>query len=219
MTVELPAHGIVYMPVPKAACTSVKAALLRIDPRQEVDEAGLRTNPDQVHQIYQTKRFRPHRWEPYCNGQWWRFAVVRDPVKRILSVYTDRVIGRNELKNSPKLRKQSRLPANPDPDFFFQHLQEYKELSSVVKHHALPQRLFVGPSPLKYDRVYKTEELHELANDLSERSGIEVVIPRFNTSSSTLLFSDLSRQTQLHLKEIVSEEYDHLADFYPNPFA
>ena len=219
MSVALPDLRIVYMPIPKAACTSVKAALASIDPEAPITAEEIAADPYCVHAHYQTTRFRPHRWEPYSDGTWWRFAVVRDPLKRLLGVYSNRVEELKELYHSPKMREQTALPMDPDPDFFFQNLLAYMELSSTIKHHALPSHLFIGPLPLRFDTVYKTENLGQLGADLSARAGREVRVPRFNSTEHPLKLSDLAPATMDALRERLSDEYIHLQDYYKNPLA
>ena len=215
MVIAIAAHKIAYMAVPKAACTSVKAALMTIDPDKEppqkLDAAAILA----IHRAYPTMRFRPHRWREYEG--WWRFTVVRDPLKRLMSVYTDRVVGRSELHNSPKMRAQSALPKDPEPDFFFQNLPRYIALASSIKHHTLPFRLFIGPPPFLYDRIYRVEELPELAEALSQHSGQPVTIPRLNRSSGPLSPETLAPRTLGAIRDFLADDYEKLADFYENP--
>ena len=207
---------IAYMAVPKAACTSIKAALASIDPDVEVDAEKAAEDRMYFHTLYPTQRFRPHRWREFEDC--WRFTVVRDPLKRLFSVYTDLVTGRNLLHSSRKLRNQSVLPLVPDPDFFFQHLDRYIAQASAVKHHTLPFRLFIGPPPFLYDRIFRIEDLPELAAKLSEIAGRDVVIPRANRSKTSLSIKDLSPQTVPFIREFLADDYAKLSEFYDNPF-
>ncbi|MEY8831298.1 sulfotransferase family 2 domain-containing protein [Sedimentitalea sp. XS_ASV28] len=217
MVVHIDAYKIAYMPLPKAACTSVKAGLALVDPAIDTSLETIAQNPDIVHGYYRTRRFRPHRWQAYEG--WWRFAVVRDPLKRLLSAYTDRVVKRRDLYKSPKLRRQdATLPRDPDPDFFFRHLPEYRQAASVIKHHVLPAHLFIGLKPHRYDRVYKIEEMGELARDLAERIGQDVNLPRFNESSDKLDYADLQPDTQSCIREFLNEDYEQLDAYYPRPW-
>lgn len=217
MVVHIDAYKIAYMPLPKAACTSVKAGLALVDPAIDTSLDVIKDNPDIVHGYYQTSRFRPHRWEAYEG--WWRFAVVRDPLKRLLSAYTDRVVKRQDLYKSPKLKRaDATLPRDPDPDFFFQHLPEYRQAASVIKHHVLPAHLFIGTKPRRYDRVYKIEELGALAADLSEKIGQDVSLPRFNESSAKLDYDDLEPETQSCIRNTLKEDYEQLDAYYRPPW-
>ena len=212
MVVAITEHRIAYMPVPKVACTSVKAAILMLD-RDPSDPLPYDpANEKTIHQALPTRRFRPHRWREYEG--WWRFCLVRDPLKRLLSVYTDRIQGRRELHNSPKMNRQSVLPIDPEPDFFFQHLDRYQKVSWAVKHHSIPFRLFIGPAPLLYDRVFKVNEIGELAQELSERTGQKVEIPRLNKSGTTLTADDLRPETLGFIREYLKDDYELLADYY-----
>lgn len=216
MVVAVPFHKIAYMAVPKAACSSVKATLATIDPDIDITFDMLSADVELAHAVYPTMRFRPHRWEEYEG--WWRFTVLRDPLKRLLSVYTDRVVARKELHNSPKLRKQTVLSVDPDPDFFFQNLADYSRKSSVIKHHALPVKLFIGPKPLLYDRIFTINQLGDLETVLSERVGQTVKIPRFNSSGRKINIDDLQPQTREIIAETLAPDYDHLSDYFENPF-
>jgi len=67
--------------------------------------------------------------------------------------------------------------------------------------------------------VFKIEELGELADELSNRCGQPVEIPRFNSSKSKLVITDLHPKTQDAVAQYVENEYKHLGAFYQNPFA
>ncbi|MBY6005982.1 sulfotransferase family protein [Salipiger bermudensis] len=216
MVIAVKAHRIAYMALPKAGCSTVKAALAQVDPEVALPETG---TPDVMrwHRLYPTRRFRPHRWEAYDG--WWRFCVVRDPLTRLLSLYTNRVVEMRELHNCRKiLRGRVALPTDPDPDFFFQNLRAYIRAASTVKHHALPAWLFLGHDLGRYDRIYRTDELARLGADLAERTRCPVRIARENASATRLTLEDLAPRTRTALRDHLAEEYAYLAEFYENPF-
>lgn len=212
LVITVDAFKIAYMALPKAACSSVKAALALVDPSQS--ERPLKElNLEAIHNIYKTQRFRAFRFAEYAG--WWRFCVVQDPVRRLMSVYSDLVQGRDMLKNSPRLRNgEAGLPVDPGPDFFYANLRPYMRAASVIKHHALPARLFIGSDLSVYDRVFRVSDLDDLAAELSERSGQEVKIPRLNSSRMRLEFSDLKSETQAALWPFLAEEYALLGQYY-----
>ncbi|MBS0122748.1 sulfotransferase family 2 domain-containing protein [Thetidibacter halocola] len=215
MVVALAAYRIAWMPLPKAACSSVKEALARIDPAVTVPDAP---TTHSWHQIYPTRRFRPHRWQGY--GDHWRFCVVRDPLERLLSVYTNRVVQHRDLWNSRRLRDDPAfrdLPRDPDPDTFFQQLPRYRLASSAIRHHAFPAWVFLGPELRDYDRVFRVAELDALAAALTERTGRWVVMPRRNRSAERLSADDLRPATLAALRALLAEEYDYLSGVYQNP--
>lgn len=216
MAIAIESHRIAYMALPKAGCTSVKSALAQVDP---VVPWRLRRRTGDVmhwHRVYPTQRFRPHRWQQFQD--FWRFCVVRDPVKRLMSAYLNRVVEMRELHNSRKLARGRfpHLTADPDPDFFFQNMWEYVEASSTIKHHVMPAWLFLGPH-LDYDRVYRTDELPALADDLSDRTGVQVHMRRENPTKTKLGLADLSDRTIDALRPYLDEEYAFLSSYYANP--
>ena len=121
MAIALKQFKLVYKPVPKAACSSIKAGLALLDGRTGIKRDELLRDVSLAHGIYQTTRFKRREW-PLYRG-YFRFTVVRDPLKRILSVYTNRVVDYRDLEKSRKLRNlRDQYPVDPDPDFFFQNL-------------------------------------------------------------------------------------------------
>ena len=216
MVIRVETHRLAYMAVPKAACTSVKAALAVLDPDQPKSHAD-DLDEFEVHGIYPTMRFRPHRWDMY--KEHYRFTVVRDPLKRLLAVYTNRVETLNILSNCRNIRRgMVHLPKQPDPDYFFQNLPAYILASSDIKHHSLPTWLFTGHDFSLYDRVFRTSDMDELAGALSNKIGAPVEIPHFNSSDRRLRLGDLAPKTQRALEHFLVDQYAHLAPFFDNPF-
>ncbi|MEL6449886.1 MAG: sulfotransferase family 2 domain-containing protein [Pseudomonadota bacterium] len=216
--IKVKAHRLAYSPVPKAACSSIKRALAELSPKVNLDKLPVTDPPYDVwHAVYPTRRFRPHRWETLPIG-WFSFTAVRDPFRRLMACYTNRVVERRELRNSPKLRAgYLGLPVDPDPDFFFTHLAQYREAASVIKHHASHTWLFTGPKLDVYAEVYRVEALADLARDLSAWTETEVVLHRENTSSTRLSADDLAPATCAALRPWLAQEYAFLKTFYPDP--
>lgn len=145
--------------------------------------------------------------------------MVRDPLKRLLAVYTNRVVALRELHNCRNIKcGRANLPADPDPDFFFQNLGGYTAVASSIKHHALPTVVFTGSDLNRYSRVYRTSEIPSLADDLICIADMDITVPHFNSSAGTLELSDLKPQTCRALAERLEHEYRHLEGYFSNPF-
>ncbi len=214
MPIALKTPCVAYQALPKAACSSVKQALAQIDPRVTRPRGGLALS--EVHDLYPTVRFQRRAWDRLAKA--WRFCVVRDPAKRLMSCYTDIVQGRDALRHSPRLRRRGDLPLDPDADTFFTNLARYRARSSLVKHHALGAELFLGRDFARnYNRVFRTSELSLLAAELSERSGRWVVMPRANRSEGGLSVHDLSGAAVDAIRPYLDGEYALLAAYFPNP--
>lgn len=217
MVAAVEVHRIAYKAIPKAACTSIKATLAVLDPDHPAGPELIDTNPREAHAIYPTMRYNRKRWMAYRD--WWRFTVVRDPLRRLLAVYSDRVVDKQELKNARRLkRSECNLTTDPDPDYFFQNIHAYMEMASSIRHHALWAHLFTGPNLRSYDRIYRTDELGQLADELSERTGETIIIPRLNRSRSMLNYDDLAPETKAVIREFLEPDYHHFADYFERPW-
>ena len=144
MPITVAAHKLAYSPVPKAGCSTVKRVLAHVDPDVDLPPKAEWT-VDTWHIIYPTLRYKPQRWRTVPDH--FKFTVVRDPVKRLLSVYTNRVVQIGDLRHSKKLKKEefSHISREPSPDEFFANLDTYIQVASSIKHHVLPTEVFVGP--------------------------------------------------------------------------
>ncbi|WP_425102138.1 sulfotransferase family 2 domain-containing protein [Tropicibacter sp. S64] len=215
MVVRIEAYKLAYVPLPKAACSSVKRALALVDPDVRLPPEA-RRDVDTWHRLYPTERFRPQRMAG-LEG-YFRFCVVRDPLARLLSVWTNRVLEFGDLRNAWSLQSgKVDLPMEPDPDFFFCNLTAYARAVSSIKHHVLPATLFLGPDLGFYSRVYRTEALAELGPELSARTGRTVDLGRTNRSETRLRAEDLQPATLAALGQRLAGEYDYLSGFYENP--
>lgn len=204
------------MAVPKAVYSLVKVVLVSVVPRHPADDpAALRQK--EVHAIFAAKRFRWHRWKP--QGEFFCFTVVIDPLKRLLGGDTNRVVGLRELYNCRQIKRGwVDIPADPDPDYFFQNLDAYIAIASSIKHHALPTSVFTGTRFDNYTKVYRTKGIRKLAADLSEQVGDEVTVPHFNFSEKPTTLNDLKPETHKALKARLTPEYEHLSEYYDSPF-
>ncbi len=92
-----------------------------------------------------------------------------------------------------------------------------RSFCALIKHHARPTSWFTGPDLSRYDRVYRTGEMPDLAEALSARAGRDIKVPHANSSSTRLRLQDLQPQTWLALAEHVAPEYRFLRGHFDNP--
>lgn len=216
MPVILSDHRIAYFAVPKVASSSIKLALYNV---QEGPDAQRFTDPDrEVHYVMRTAPFRRRDWEDYDG--YWKFVVVRDPVKRLLSAFGNRIVHhRDETRGrlNGARRMILSLPRAPKADDFFPRLRRYMFASGALRHHFQPLSNYIGPDLSKYDAVYPIERLADLERDLSERLGQPIEFPRLQTTGPKLRFADVSRRAARALLEHSRRDYELLADYYAPP--
>lgn len=126
---------------------------------------------DPVHdEVYKPLRDRVeksgrHHYDPHLvpivdNGI--RLVVKRDPVKRFLSGYTNRVLHHNRLGGM-----------KPDISEFIKRFDYFNDRYSDVQTHFKPQVFFFGLDKSKFTHIFDTSEMHlvkELFEDTYKRS-------------------------------------------------
>jgi len=216
---------LVYFEVPKVASTAIKAGLFEA-------EFGRPFTPEEhhgrhVHRVmsslpYSNRRLEGVRFDVLKGFD--KVAVVRDPVKRLLSAYGNRVLHHNDVRRNVGRSRRARfglwrrgLSYHPDLDAFLEKFEAYRAVSANVRHHTDHCRDFLGPDLGALDLVYPMERIGDFAAELSRRAGQEIVFPRAQEGGAKIAWDSVSRASQKRLLEITREEYDYLSDYYSPP--
>lgn len=227
MPIILDKLGIAYFDVPKVACTSIKYCIYEQEFGKAFDEAD--HNGTHIHEYYGILRGQtalPVTEDHFraCEGLF-SFAVIRDPIKRLLSAYSNRVLHHDDITKSVqaaslKGRISARLkglPTVPDIATFFGKLAQYQNLAGSIRWHTRSCADFLGAGLDRFDRVYGIEEMSELRADLEARWGCPVTIPRLQEGGPKFAFDDLARDVQDTLLELTRAEYAFVGSRYEPP--
>jgi glycosyltransferase involved in cell wall biosynthesis len=205
-------YNLFVTATPKVACTSLKQAFFRLENGfsfRDFTANGISYN---VHNIAYPPRFIKDYDKTQLSGLR-KFAVVRDPVERLISFFNDKIIDKDCLSVwQPNNLKKNNLTCNPDFDFFVDHLAEYRQTVSEVKHHTDPITDFVG-DPNWYDEVFSIKNLKKFQSEISEISGVDFIIPRDNFSSSILKSTSLSSETIEKIRTFYADDYLSYGDY------
>lgn len=155
------------------------------------------------------------------------FTVTRDPVKRLISAYRNRVLHFGELNGSvaraPLLAKKG-LRERPEIDYFVCHLEEYRQIEPSIAHHTASMVSFIGRDMEVYDKIYDISETEILENDLRSHwasSGVEWVdamsehSPRAQEGGPKLGLEALKKETLLKAIDFYREDYGCLVRYDP----
>ena len=154
-----------YRDLPKVACTSIKREFFRLE-KGKVFEPSLRPNGSAttVHQYF------GYQGEDISNCKN-KMIVIRDPIKRFLSAYGNRVTEHKELSKSyiendnPALAKK--IPVfNPGLGQFIEFLSLYRQVESI-NWHTNGINTFVD-NIKDFTHIYKLENLAKMERDLSK---------------------------------------------------
>lgn len=181
LAVIVPSLDLAYFPVPKNACSTLKIAFYEINEGRPYAPLA---RPDgtmvHVHEFpgYDSLPLTPATLE--ATAALSRIAVVRDPLRRLVSCYKNRVLHFRELstKHLPtEAFARAGLPQDPAFDLFIERLDEYRALSWSISHHSDLQRTFLGEDRGAFEQLFTLAELPRLEAWLRARAGRDLQLP------------------------------------------
>ena len=169
-------HKYIYVATPKAACSTIKATLIRM----ELDDKTLKFADSEV---VHDRRLSPHLnpkqigsfKEIIADPSFFKFCFVRNPYDRVLSCYLDKIEG-NAAQKGPLMTQLGRdLFKNETITF-----REFIELVgaqpiSLMNGHWRMQYYQTMQDTIPYDFVGKVESFAEDMATVSEAVGHDVL--------------------------------------------
>ncbi|NKB26678.1 MAG: hypothetical protein GKR99_03585 [Rhodobacteraceae bacterium] len=220
MPVILKDHGLAYFGIPKIASSSMKRVLFALEcgePFEKRTEASAH-KPKALHEIYPSRPLA--RGDFKACADLWNFAVVRDPVDRILSAYGHRVVGLRDLEKRDTAKRKARLlriSLRPDLEEFCLKLDRYRLMSGLIRHHVDAQTRFLGRDPARLDAIFPIEKMADLTQALSERTGQQITMPTNSGTGPRFSRSELSpKATRVILRKFAAD-YRFLNGIYTPP--
>lgn len=211
-------HKIAFAAIPKTACSSLKHLFFQLENKFEFQTFRANGKAHNIHTFYPSRYFeRGYKTSDF--DEYFRFLIVRDPVKRFLSAYSNRVLHYNNLAKwelSPAALAAGATP-NPDLPTFIEKLELYRTHSGHIQHHTDLVGDFTGPSLDWFDAVWPIERMGDCAQKLTEIVGRPIAIPHEQTGGKKFFVTDL---TPAQLNKVVNfyrEDYALLKDFYAPP--
>ncbi|SLN46060.1 Sulfotransferase family protein [Roseovarius litorisediminis] len=209
MTVVLAKFKLFYGAVPKAACTSINHMFFQA-------ENGFEFRPftaNGVRKHIHNAAYRPMLRARYPEAQienFRRVSVVRDPVKRFLSAYSNRVVALKELSMEIAGEKLRELDLAPDPDLdtFIDKFEGYVQAHDSIFHHTRPMADFIGDDEKYFTRIYKIEELDEFMQDMNDHMGTNLELGRMQTGGPKIGIESLKPQQLAKLKKLNEKDYE-----------
>ena len=221
MAIRIAGSNLVYFPVPKVACTSLKLFVYNV-------EFGRDFKPFEK----SGRKVFIHNWRPDFGSYGFlestpptvakmeAIAVVRDPVKRVLSAYQNRVVHHSELDEemiNKRVADALGVASRPQIDDFVIDIDKYSLLNSSIKHHVNPINFFLGHDLSYFHHVIPIEETSRFKDLVNKACGTSVEMRREQGGGKKVHFSDLSRKAQVKLLEYCAGDYALLRDYYSPP--
>lgn len=203
-----------YTPVPKTACTSLKTMFFEVENGWDFIPFKRSGREFHIHNVYPSSLFNPKLTERQSDYS--RILLVRDPIPRLLSAYSNRVVHHRELSQE-KARKQ--LLAHdlaPDPSLkeFVLKLPQYMQAVETIDHHTRPLVDFAGPDAGFYTRVYRMSEIDDMLSGIAALVGRPLTLQRLQTGGPKLSIEDLGSREIERLREFYVEDYCQFGEYF-----
>ncbi len=218
-TLENSQFKIAYYPVPKTASTTMKYAFYMLEHGKAFEKEKAPEQKAGIHSAYfGTRRFYEidhSRYEAYS-----RVAIIRDPVRRILSAYNHRVVRLRELAENRidmELAASLGLVPNPTRDVFLRNLEKYRILSKSIKHHTDPFTHFLGHDMSYFTDVVKIGKLGELAAQIEALTGRKFEIGHQQKGSGKPLVLKMGRGARNAILNYCAGDYALLKGYFSIP--
>lgn len=215
-------HKLMYIPVAKCACTSLKSMMVElagVDRAAIALELGVHFVTDRFNTGVQLKD-KPidEARSILASDQYFKFSVIRDPFERLVSAYLEKFVykrhsQRNLMHTRPVI---SHVQGTADIDLqqgiSFDQFMEYilGQDAYDLDAHWRPQHLYFRGVP-HISHIYRLEQIAELEQDLLQKLGITVKLGHENKTG----------RSALHLPQASSFracEFDDREAFDPESF-
>lgn len=213
----LPEKRLAVFFSPKAAGTSVRAFLFELEngfPLRSFQFQGIRQDLTTLaNRLLVNNRFRLVDHAAIADYE--RIALVRDPVRRVLSAYSNRVVHYGELSQQaagPALEAAGLAP-DPDFDLFMANITGYMRCSMSIARHLSHQDAFLGKSKDYFTRIFRVEDMASFEAWMNERFGTTSSVPRLQEGGPKLDFWSLSAETRRRVIDFVRPSV--IFDWFP----
>lgn len=209
-------YGIVYFPIHKNASTSLKKMLYEVDTGKELTEKSLQHLGSDLHRLYPYTS--KERWEKYY-GTYVSLTVVRDPLERLLSAYSQFIVHQHCLEE-PAVATQLRavgLSLSPSPDEFVQHFAAYRSVSFTLRRHTHTQHSYIGNFFEKIGNSIRFERLQEFGDIVGRLTGKKLAVPHEKKGRTKFYAGSLSTDSLAKVARIFRDDYAMLSAFYLPP--
>lgn len=198
--------SLAYVPIRKVGTTSIRRAFRGLA-RGPGDHLATYDRPMSAYVRFRARGCRT-------------LVVVRDPVERFLSAYSNRVLHHDDIARGQPHRALARLfglPIAPDIEEFCDRFGRYCAVNDKLRRHFRPQASYLGDDLGWFDHVYRLSEMDRLAADLSGWSGQQVRFERLQTGGPKLRFGDVPARTQRTILSITAPDYRLLSGWFAPP--
>ena len=137
-----------------------------------------------------------------------KFALIRDPVKRFLSGYSNRVIHYQELSREVAGEKLAKFALSPDPslEVFIENFTKYCKASRSIGHHFTKQQVWLGTDISYYKKIFHVENVGEMTDYFAQKLNMKAAMPQFQSGGPKLEVGNLKAGLLDKILKIVGDD-------------
>lgn len=218
---------ILYTPVPKSACTSLKYMLAQAEGTYSPETGDYLVvaalsrkqliHEPLIHGLTLIDQLETDEIEEaFTSNEWLRICAVRDPIARAYSAWENRIFLRVPARIDqaralcPDIMEGELINVSASFDLYTQMLIEHPD-AFMSNHHFWPHTHLLKPDRVRYDRIIhvnKAGEMDSIAALLSQRSGKEIVATRMNEGLRIPVREVCSQQAAERIMQVYRTDFD-----------
>ena len=215
--------SLLYIPVPKIACTTVKTHLYFVQNKVVYKPQKLGMNSIHIHNLSPTLEYQAWRKKALISNDKlmkaaFKFCIVRNPIQRVLSCLSNRIVYLKDLAevNVKKKILAANLQVQPDLDFFINNLSRYIDVSASISHHAGRLVDYLGTNAYFYDQIFDISEIDSvLVPRLRELSSCnELKLKKLQSGGPKIDKSDLTSEQTNAVRTYFEQDFQIYSDFF-----
>ncbi len=150
-----------FIPIPKCGSSTVKNYFTAAIHDQSYGELVHFKHPE-LYRIITPEEMRT------TYRKYFRFAVVRDPLSRLVSYYITNIRGKSLVREAMSQSDFQGFPTLPGPHKFAVWFHQYRQFFKDFRHHTDPIGGYLDPFRKDLDRIYTMSELPKIRKHLSK---------------------------------------------------
>jgi glycosyltransferase involved in cell wall biosynthesis len=220
-------YKIFYVSTPKVACTSIKWWFASLEDYAK-DLHEIKDTEESSHEfvVHESHKVAPRVTgllpealsEALYSTEYLRFALVRNPYKRIFSAWQSKLLLQEPLQKKHYINYEfynyplkSRIDVAMAFEEFLEHLVR-NEAPSYWDHHWTPQAVLLRPSRINYTILGKIENQDVINRGLAERLGEDFISPflgyRMNESLIPYSHEFITGRSDVLIRALYSQDFD-----------
>lgn len=216
MTVILKEQKILFTSAPKVACSSIKTALFEVENGFAFQPFHANGQYRHIHDLAVYPALEFFEIAPMDFTDFIRITMVRNPVRRFLSAYSNRVIYYREVSEQNLARHELEEGLAPDPSLreFVENLEAYRRASNSIRLHTDPLWHFLGREANFYNYIFNIRQIKEFDEVLSSLLGREFVTPHLQSGGPKLTESDLTAGERMKIEQFYHLDYEIFGQWF-----